>query len=110
MLGMELWRTRWLWLDWIDNQKPLLLGSLIQARVSTHKVVYHTATMQIQWIQGLTREVVQAGCPLQDKTTFPAGTLAERAIQCHAIGVPLSSTGDVSGGADHVLCWVSAEA
>ena len=60
------------------------------------------ATMQIQWIQALTHEVMRAGCPLQDKTTFPAGTLGDGETQCSAIGVPLGSGGDVN----HVLCWV----
>lgn len=67
------------------------------------------ATMQIQWIQRLTREVATAGCPLQDKTTFPAGTIGVGVTRCTAIGVPLSSYGTSGNAADHVLCWVRAE-
>jgi hypothetical protein len=45
---MELERTTSLWLDWIDNRKPLLLGSLTQIYVGTHKGLCHASTVQIQ--------------------------------------------------------------
>jgi hypothetical protein len=45
---MELERMTYLWLDWIDNRKSLLLGSLTQIYVGTHKVICHASTVQIQ--------------------------------------------------------------
>lgn len=47
-MAMGLERTTYLWLDWIENRKSLLLGSLTQASVSTHKVICHATAIQIQ--------------------------------------------------------------
>jgi hypothetical protein len=40
---------------WIDNEQPLLLGSLTQVCVSTHQVICHASTMQIQCNRELQR-------------------------------------------------------
>ncbi len=64
------------------------------------------AAMQIQWIQGLTREAVRSGCALRDDTSFPAGTLGPGETRCRGIAVPL---GDDAQHPDHALCWVMTE-